>query len=209
MEFRCYPSNRGIGMNRFDVSMAIAAFNQPNFRAYSAGGINTAGLRTLVLPDSADTPSGGFNPLSTPPGKATLTDSDNLSYLGQLDTVVRVSVVHTVWLDAGLGILPIWQAQVTLPTRDDQPLGTEVLLEFRGATGFAGTSGAEFDATKLNAYGELTMGTANFLGSGSWSSDISTANGGEFIQVRITFKNNIETGLSPKLDALALPFNGS
>ena len=56
----------------------------------------------LVLPDSEVVPSGGFNPLSVPPGLKTSTGADNTFYMGQLDTVVRVSRVHTVWLDSGV-----------------------------------------------------------------------------------------------------------
>jgi hypothetical protein len=141
IEVKCHPSDSGLGINRFDSSNAPLPLPQttPNFRAYSAGGINNFGNPVIVLPDTETFPKGGFNPLGTPPGARTLTSADNTFYLGELDTVVRVSRVHTVWLDSTLvGVTPTWLAPVLDPSLAAQPLGTNILLDFRSAAGFNG-----------------------------------------------------------------------
>ena len=79
-------------------------------------------------------------------------------------------------------------------------------LDFRGASGFSGigTPTAPFDASTLNVYGDQTVNTPQQLTD--WSSNIGLVNGFRFIQVRMTFVNNVTTGLSPELTALALAY---
>ena len=131
-------------------------------------------------------------------------------YIGQLDTVVRVSRAHTVWLDAGLGIAPEWKGPVLEPSTAGQPSGTDVLLDFRSATGFTGGLASDpFNASKFDVYGDAQLPTANPFTPTSlsdWSSDIGVGDGKRYLQVRLTFVNNIATGLSPELTGLALPF---
>jgi len=208
IELRCYPADRGLGLNRFDVSIANSFSATPNFRAFSAGGINTSGNPVIVLPDSELIPAGGFNPNSTPPGRRTALPADNVFYIGQLDTVVRVSRVHTVWLDAGLISTPDWKTPVLEPSTAGQPAGTDVLLDFRSATGFSGGGATDpFNAARLDVYGNgLLPNPANPQSLSDWSSDIAIGNGKRFLQVRLTFVNNIATGLSPELTGLALPY---
>ncbi|MSR61777.1 MAG: hypothetical protein EXS08_04955 [Planctomycetes bacterium] len=210
IELRCYPADRGLGLNRFDVSIANTLSATPNFRVYSAGGINTSGNPVIVLPDSELVPAGGFNPGSTPPGRRTALPADNVFYIGQLDTVVRVSRVHTAWLDAGLGIAPEWKVPVLEPSTAGQPSGTDVLLDFRSATGFTGGLVSDpFNASKFDVYGDAQLPNANpFTPTtrSDWSSDVGVGDGKRYLQVRLTFVNNIATGLSPELTGLALPF---
>ena len=69
MEYRCYPSDSGIGLNPLDISLAINSSAVPNFRAFSTGGVNTQSNPVKVNPDTNMAPLGGYNPTSSPPGK--------------------------------------------------------------------------------------------------------------------------------------------
>jgi len=166
MEFRCFPSSTAIGMNGCDISLAANSSALPAFRSYSSGGTSTAGLAVRRDPDLEDEPQGGFNPRSSPPGKATPRGSDNTFYVGQLDVVTRVTRVHTVWLDTHFDA-PDFVAPVVSPRADEQPAGTRVLLEYRGAHGFeladldsvlgrrVDEAEFPFDAEHLDAYGDI------------------------------------------------------
>lgn len=212
IEMKCFPSDLGLGLNLFDVSISSVLASTPNFRVYSAGGINTVGGREIVLPDSEDVPAGGFNANSTPPGRRTTTTGDSVFYMGQLDTVVRVSRVHTVWLDSNSLGTPTWLTPVLEPANTAQPLGTGVLLDFRAASGFQGTGAASapFNGASLDVFGDslTSTGPSSFTPQGlsDWSSSASVANAKRYIQVRLTLVNNIDTGTNPELSVLALPF---
>ncbi len=209
IEIRCFPSDAGVGLNLFDISIANALSSTPNFRAYSSGGVNGAGQEVVKNPDLETIPSGGFNPLSTPPGQPTMLDADNVFYLGQLDTVVRVSRVHTIWLDTGVDS-PDFVDPVLEPSPDDQPTGTEVILDYRGATGFTATGSQPFDGSMIDAYGNTDVDTAPqpnyFNGVSTWTGNINALDGAKFIQLRLTFVNNLQTGLAAELSALGIPF---
>ncbi|NOT31425.1 MAG: hypothetical protein HOP15_13340 [Planctomycetes bacterium] len=207
IEYRCYPSNQGLGLNALDISLAINSSPLPAFRAYSSGGINTAGLPVVVNPDSASVPTGGFNPLSSPPGLPTPFSAENVFYIGQLDTVTRLSRAHTIWLDTSAAS-PGYVPALVAPAPPQQPAGTQVVLDYRGALGFsANTLGAQFDATRIDAYGELAAGTVAFLnGANTWTGTIQSLNGARYLQVRVTFVSNVATGASPELTALGIPF---
>jgi hypothetical protein len=165
MEFRCYPSSSAIGLNGCDVLLANNNAATPFFRSFSTGGADTSGQIVLRDPDLEDRPQGGFNPSTVPPGQPT-PRSDNAFYIGQLDVVTRLSRAHTIWLDSQ-SPSPDYAAPVVLPRAEDQPLGTRLVLEFRGAHGFElgqvdGLLGAPvdeslfpFDAEHLDPYGEL------------------------------------------------------
>jgi hypothetical protein len=70
MEFRCYPSDRGLGLNALSAMLAINSSALPSFRAFSTGGINASGNVVVKDPDTQTVPTGGFDPSSTPPGPA-------------------------------------------------------------------------------------------------------------------------------------------
>src|SRR5262249_16366126 len=167
IENRCYPSSAGLGLNSFDVSLAINSSARPAFRAYSAGGIDTHGQPGIVDPDAELFRAGGLNPYSSPPGGHTL-PIDNVTYIGQLDLVYRVNRIHSAWFDTGASGTDFAALVPTVVENDD--LGhVPVHLDVRGATGFSGTSGAENDASRIDAYGELRTGTGSFLnGDSSW-----------------------------------------
>lgn len=203
IEFKCFPSDSGLGINALDVALAGGSAG-PAFRAFSAGGINNLGNPTPVQPDNAGTPAG----IVTPGGLTAPVDS--AYHIGQLDTVVRVSRVHSAWLDSGLAGTTTWQAPVLEPAAAAQPSGTSVQLDFRSATAFSGPSAATapFNAALLTAYGNPATPNPPFSETSlsDWSTNIALANAKRYLQLRITFVNNTSAGVSPKLTALALPF---
>jgi len=207
IEYRCYPTSQGVGLNALDVSLAINSSAMPAFRAYSSGGVNRFGMQVTVNPDTELSPQGGLNPFSSPPGQRTRFSAENVFYLGQLDTVARISRAHTIWLDTGVAS-PAPLAPLAAPAPAHQPDGTAVILDFRGATGFSPNAlTAPFDSRRLDAYGDLTLGTVAFRnGTATWTSDVSTLDGARYLQVRVSFVNNLVTQTSPELSALGIPF---
>jgi len=224
MEFRCFPSSSGVGLNAFDISIANNASRGPLFRVFSTGGINRFGMPVQVQPDLEDRPMGGFNPNSNPPGKRT-PNADNAFYIGQIDYVVRVSQVYSVWLDLRPSFISPLQFQdyrqpVVFPPV--QPAGTSVTLEFRGAVSFEDVGDNAFDARFIDAYGIpfqfqsaqvhacnqciRPKGTVHYHhDDDSWREDISTLDGARFLQVRMTFLNNSESAQAAELESLGIP----
>ncbi len=208
MEFRCYPSQSGIGLNALDINLAINTSAQPNFRAYSTGGINNSGAPVLKDPDLETFPTGGFNPRSRPPGNPTRLAADNALYIGQLDAVLRVSRGHSMWIDSFLSN-PRYLPPLLEPQLHELPAGTEVVLDFRGADAFAtNPPGAPFNADALDAYGEVRNGTVFFhAGDSDWHSQISEIDGARYFQMRLSFIGNIQTRLAAHLASLAIAFD--
>ena len=203
MEYRCFPSDTGIGLNALDVSLATNSSSRPNFRSFSAGGVNQSGAVVLKNPDLELVPSGGFNPGSTPPGAPT-PEADNVWYVGQADFVVRVSRVHTVWFDTELvspSFLPVL-SEANLPD------GTEVRIHVRSAHGFdpAGST-APFDASRLDAYGDAA-GVWPLFASGdeTWSDDLTATTPGRYVQVRVSLIGNTATTDTPEISTLGLVY---
>ena len=237
-EFRCYSSDDAIGINRLDTSLAmdpswaaggvggfILGTSQPFMRAHTSGGTDTSGNDVYRDPDLEVAPRGGFNyePLLAPLGVATA-GADNVFYMGQLDFVVRISRVHTVWTGTALAT-PAYAEPVIEPRNDKQPAGTSIQLHFRGATNVTG--GVPFnDANLFNMYGNvpadsdpqtylndpsLDNPTINFDttpgGPGSsWAANMSDLDGLRFFQVRITFINNPAAGTFPELSGLGFAY---
>ncbi|MCI0635761.1 MAG: Ig-like domain-containing protein [Actinobacteria bacterium] len=193
IEIRCFPSDDAVGLNSFDVSVTSTASTTPFFRVYSAGTTTGGGQPQPKNPDLELIPA----------------NADNVFYIGQLDVVTRVSRIHSVWLDTGV-VTPDFVDPAIEPTFDEQPGGTSAQLHFRGATGFSGDASTNpFDGTKIDPYGDLATadGTVTFLnGIRTWASSIHAIDGARFVQVRITFLNNIQTGLNAELSALGLAF---
>ncbi len=204
MEFRCFPSNSGLGLNSLDVSLAVNSSAQPYFRAFSAGGINTAGVPVVKNPDLELVPSGGFNPFSLPPGQPT-PGADNVFYIGQADLVIRVSRGHTVWIDTL--VAPTFIEPVVEPDPALQPQGAQVVIDYRGADGFSGAGTAPFDASQLDPYGDVTSGSVLFHNAvETWSDDIMDVNGARYLQMRFTFLSNVATGQTAELSSLGVAF---
>jgi hypothetical protein len=204
MEFRCFPDNTALGLNSFDTSIVLTNFTRPYFRAFSTGGVQ--GSQIIIKdPDLQPTATGGFNPNSSPPGAITL-GVDNSFYIGQLDLVLRISRAHTIWITALNGTSPTFSPPVVEPRSDDQPLGTQIILDYRGATLVQG--GANSDASKIDLYGNPTDGSIiTFLnGDSTWKSSLSQLQGARLFQVRVTFLANAETQLVPILSALGFAY---
>ena len=204
MEYKCYPDDLAVGMNSFDISLAVNSSMKPNFRAFSTGGIDTSATPQYVDPDLETQANGGYNPNSTPTAGATTPGLDNTFYVGQMDLVVRISQVHTIWFEAGGLNSPTYLDPVLEPMAQDQPLGTEVVLAFRGATNIT-TAVPRENATYLDAYGNIPTGVV-FMDDDTWKPSISDIDGAAWYQTRITFISNTETNLTPELSALAVAY---
>ena len=192
MEFRCYPTSTGVGLNLLDVGFS-PILGSPVYSVGSFGSVNTSGNRITVNPDLATQPTTvGF-----------------FSYIGQLDTVIRVSRAHTIWIDTQ-NSQPTFMEPVVQPSPDDQPSGTEILIEYRGATGFSNAGNRPFDAASLDPYGEIReglMGVVTFLGGAAgWTDDISAVDGAQYLQARFTFINNVDTERTADLSAIGFTF---
>jgi len=205
-EIRCYPTSVAFGLNPFDISLVFGMFNQLKNRVFSTGGVDANGSRVEKDPDLEISPTGGLNPASTPPGRPTPA-ADPVFYMGQIDLVIRVSRAHTVWVDTGLQS-PHYLPPVVEPTIADQPPGTSVLVEFRSASDFNVSNPlSPFNASAMDAYGNLGLNEVIFPGGQSvWSDDPSVSDGGRFVQVRMSFFGNIDTGQSPTLSSVGLAF---
>lgn len=205
IELFAFHSDGILGLNDFQVAIASPGQLQPNFRVHSTGGQDGSSHDVVVDPDLAAVPSGGFNSTSSPPGQRTRS-ADPTLYFGQLDTVTRVTRVHTVWFDAESED-PDYFAPLLEPAAERQPAGTRVLLDFRGALGFVHTQGAESDATRLDAYGEVSRGSVLYPeGKRGWSPDVDAIDGLRYFQIRISFVNSVEGDVSPEVDSLGVPF---
>lgn len=207
LEFRCYPDDHALGLNAFDVSLAIGSSARPNFRAYSAGGYDVSGSPVLKNPDLEDVADGGYDPNSNPPGAPT-PPTDCVAFLGEAGLVTRISRAHAIWLDTGAAA-PSYATPVLF---GDLPAGTSIELAYRGATAIAGGApGQTFyigsDAAGLDAYGDPiddpATGSPQFLGlDPSWKSAIGDVDGARLWQVRLTFVGNAATNEVARLDGL-------
>ena len=213
LEVRCYPSDSGVGLNSFDISLAVNSSARPNFRSFSTGGVNTAGATVIKNPDLEAVPSGGFNPTSTPPGRPTAQKADNSFYLAQIDTVVRVSRIHTIFLDTQNGN-PDFLTPIIEPNPSVQPAGTAVDVDFRGADSFSGglTGLEQFDGDFIDPYGSpptrgMARVTVNYHNNvATWTNDINGVDGAKYLQMRFTFFNNVSSGQNAELSAVGVPY---
>ena len=207
MEFRCYPTSSGLGLNPLNILLAINTSAQPNFRAFSTGGINTSGRTVTKNPDLELFPTGGFNPGSSPPGAPTMFQADNSFYQGALETVTRISRGHSMWIDTQFSS-PFYVSPIVLPSNEDQPAGTSMLLEFRGADSFvADPVQSPFNAAGCDAYGNLRWGVETFhLGRAEWSEEIEAIDGARYFQMRYTFFANVEAGITAEIDTISVAY---
>ncbi|MEM9802315.1 MAG: Ig-like domain-containing protein [Planctomycetota bacterium] len=137
MEYRTYPDTQAIGQNSWVLELAANSSSRPFFRAFSTGGTNQTGTSIFIDPDTEVRANGGFNPATTPPGGATF-GLDNTVHLGAIDLVTRISRVQSIWYEATIDGEPTFTTRLynppTLePTLADQPDGTGLDVDFRGA----------------------------------------------------------------------------
>lgn len=224
MEFRCYPAEEGVGLNAFDISLAVNTSSMPAFRSFSTGGFGPGGIVTKD-PDLETNPSGGFNAV----GGGITPEIDNTFYIGQMDVITRISRVHTIWIDTEQGgSVTDFLDPVVEPTADQQPSGTELVFAFRGASAILNDSlnkGYAFNASFIDPYGDvrkqdLAFGLSTFVpeflsslasditflpvGDKTWKSDIDALDHAKFFQMRITFVGNTTTLLNPELSAVGV-----
>jgi hypothetical protein len=226
MEFRCFPDTGALGLNSLDVNFAVNSSARPNFRAFTTGGTNTSGVQVTINPDLVSVATGGFNPTSSPPGGATQ-PTDNTVYLGEMDLVLRINRMHSIWLDSQMNT-PTYLPPVIEPRDSDQPLGTSIVLDYRGATAMSPvTANIATDANFIDPYGNPTLclitpppppgscpvgtgpcnGVPSFFQTNStWRPSITNINTAKLFQVRVTFISNTDTSLSPTLSALGFAF---
>ena len=207
IEVRCFPSSNALGLNPLEIYLAQNAQQLPCFRAFTTGGINQLRIPVLVNPDLALFPEGGFNPNTNPPGKPTTFQADNSFYSGQLETVTRVSRAHTIWMEAELAE-PHYLPPVVAPQPSEQPGNSRIELEFRGANAFFGTAVTEaFDARELDPLGDVGELDVDFhRGDNRWTSDLSSLDGAHFVQMRLTFVNDIIALVGPELSAVGIAY---
>jgi hypothetical protein len=206
MEFRCFPSETGIGLNPLAINLATGFSATPNHRAYSTGGFNAQGQRVNKNPDFEPFPSGGFNPNARPPGRPTARTADNALYLGQLDYVIRVSRVHTIWIDTN-STHTRFAEPVLEPGDEARPPGTRILVDFRGAERFDDADDRPFNARALTAYGDPSSGSTVFHhGDPTWKRDLTELDGARYVQMRFSFVNNIEAGFVAELSAVGIAY---
>lgn len=220
VEHKCYPTE-ALSLTLLDTSIAINSSSLPNFRVFSTGGLDASLNPVTKNPDTETVPDGGLcgNPIVCALGSPTPGD-DNLFYIGQLDVVYRVTRTVTIWFDT-FDVDPNYAAPVLEPRPDDQPLGTSVVLAFRGAAEFA--PGKKIvDAQALDAYGDerpvvpgstLQYGATseknpslNPKGFYQWFDAIDSIDGKRMFQLRISFFSNTKTNATPELSAIGVPF---
>lgn len=209
MEFRCFPDSSALGLNAFDISLANLNSAQPNFRAFSTGGVANGTIVTKD-PDLEAQADGGFNPTSTPPGAITK-PADNSFYIGQANLVTRISRAHSLWFDTNA--VPQFATPVIEPRAETQPPGTAIILAYRGTNTISIGASAPVlnNADRLDPYGEpitpASDGTVTYPGGDNkWKSTIGQVSTFRFFQVRVTFVANVETNQSPELSALGFPY---
>ncbi len=202
MDFKCFPDSQAVGLNSFRVALAINSSPRPEFRAFSSGGVNASGQVILVDPDLDPVAQGGFNPGS---GAPTL-PRDNLFYFGQADFVVRVSVMHSIWFDAGSGSTQFADPVVIEDGVLAGPAGTQVEVALRGADSL-GNLAALADAGQLDFYGDDDgTPTQFFQGDATWKTDAADLNGARYVQARMTIVSNAATGETTSVDSLGLAY---
>ncbi|MDA0666635.1 MAG: hypothetical protein O3A50_02510 [Planctomycetota bacterium] len=214
--FRVFPQSNRLGFNSFSVTQMIPNRSpMVNFRIWSSGGQDGSGIWHQIQPDNSalggTRPIGGFVP-----GTGNRTDlvGDDHIYWTQADFVVDTSRIYSHWFDLG-SVLLLEQVSgvVVEPANESQPVGTSIVVEFRGSA--LVTHGADPDVnpspltnadTQLDAHGDFIGGFGSVSTPSLWTTDLTEleGNGFRYIQVRVTFKSNADLGLRPELDSLGI-----
>jgi hypothetical protein len=121
-----------------------------------------------------------------------------------MDLVVRVSVVHSVWFEAGGLTSPSYLPALMEPHPADQPPGTQIEVAYRGALDISNPDPKE-NATTLDPYGNYPSGIT-FLNDAAWHGNISEIDGAPWYQMRLTFISNPETNQTAELSGLGLAY---
>ncbi len=215
--FRCYPRGERLGTNQFQVTALLTQNVQtsfPAFRVYSEGGQDASGTWEQVIPDNAakggTQPQGGYVVGSGQPTDPT----DPYFYWTEVDFVLKVSRVYTHWFDMGgiLGVSDAVGVQVE-PEEGNQPEGTSVVVEYRGAVQVdhpgnpTSAPSPLLDASiGFDTYGEFAGTSGGVSTPGDWTTDFTDleANSFRFFQVRLTFVNDVDRGNQAVMDGLGM-----
>ncbi|MFK5955255.1 MAG: hypothetical protein QM477_02285 [Planctomycetota bacterium] len=218
--FRVYPQNNRLGLNSFSVTQMLPLRNpMVNFRIWSSGGQDGSSNWHQVQPDNSalggTIPIGGFVPGT---GNPTTFVGDDHIYWTQADFVVDTSRIYTHWLDMGSNLLLGQVTDVILePANENQPVGTSITVEFRGAESVThvvdpgqNPSPLTNADTPFDDHGDFFPGALGTVSTPSdWTTNMSDLEGRafRFLQVRVTFKSNADLGLRPELDSLGIVWN--
>ena len=218
MDFRVYPSSQILGANQLTGLFAIAT-NPPSpteiapfWTALTAGGVlASTGIPSVVDPDAEASARG----LLTGGGAVGTLPRNQFIFFGQGDFVVRVNRAHTRWFECAPTApgLPFDFAEpVVEPSIDRLPPGTQLLVQYRGATAMNSTGTRPWeDAGQLDPYGNPRPGGTAFTvtftgGSNTWKDTMAAINGSQFFQARITMVSNPVSGATPELSSLGFAF---
>ena len=130
MDFKCFQDFDAVGLNGLATAFALPSEPFPIFRVLSSGApTSESGFPVVINPEQASKATGGIIPSTGLPSLAT----DNTVMIGQLDLVVRVSRLHTIWFDTGSSTTNFLNPVIE-PRFSEQPSGTNLVLAFRGAS---------------------------------------------------------------------------
>lgn len=206
------PEDDTRGFNEFQTSIAASRSALPTFRVFSAGGHDTAGNPRLVNPEE-EVPRGGYNRRAErgPLGVRTRPD-DALVYWGRVDFVVKVSRQITRWFDMGPASVRIVDF-VVVPGARQQPEGTSLIVEFRGARSVTEGSLSATRADCMDPYGVVPVPSWNPNCTGipgtalevtPWTTDPTTFVDKRWLQMRVTCISNTETLEAAAIDGLGV-----
>jgi hypothetical protein len=93
-------------------------------------------------------------------------------------------------------------------TPDQQPGNARIEVELRGASGFEGDGLTRaFDARELDPMGDIGEFEVLFHdGDATWSGDVARLTGARYVQVRVTFVNDVVALVTPELSSLGLAY---
>ena len=225
--FRTYPQMDALSLNTLTTTLMMTPGSNPPslpmFRVYSAGGQDASGVWHRVQPDQAGTsgsiPVGGYIN-----GLATNAAGDDLLYWAAADFSLEVSRMHSHWFAiSGPLNLGAIAGVVVEPSADKQPVGTSLVIEYRGSQSVSANANPFENSTPLNDasvklgdtnqgdspfdhYGDFVGGTGAVSTPSAWTTDITTLEDQSygFIQIRVSFLANPDLGLRPTLDGLGI-----
>jgi hypothetical protein len=179
VEFRIRPQTTNITRaNGFTFSIGILIVPTPNFRVYSVG---SPGL--TMDPDDL-TVQESRCAIGTNSAPSNSLNGDNDRYFAAFDYVKTTSIITSPYVRVypTATASPDYQPAHVSPDPSDQPQGTQVKLEFQGASNVKGAG-----ATDL-------------------STDVNIADGKGNVAFRATFVGNVTTLLLPNFDLIEIPY---
>jgi hypothetical protein len=227
MEFRCYPSSTSFAQNLFRTSLALNTAPLPTFRVFSSGSYTG----TPFDPDTNSIAVGGGTAITPPSdpvvyqGQANFVVRVSRAYTIFLDTggthlysdpVLEPPVQHqalgtqvslafrgaTALVSSQPGLTTPWQDAVNYSAYGDS-------YSFLPASGSQHCSQCHllFQAAGGCTQPPIDCGfTPTYVNGPNWKAQLAQVNGARYVQTRITFVSNVQTGQTPILSGLGLPF---